>query len=285
MLAGAGAALSAALAGCSGLTPFVGKREESTRTVPVEDASAVAAVVDVGDVTVRSAERDDVRVEFVKQSSSVGADLSKLEFRVERDDDRLVLRGDWTGDGGLWGTPSLDLDVVVPASLSVERVASSVGDLTVENARGDVSIDGQTSDVTVRSHDGSVDVESQTGDVNVRSLDGSVDVDTQTGDVVVRDPSTLAGATTQTGDVDVDVPAIDGDTTIRSQTGDVTAAIAADVDAELRATTEAGDVDVRDLELSDALVDETAASGTLGDGGPTLRVECQTGDVVLERQN
>jgi len=263
-LAGGGAAMAGALAGCSGLTPFVGKRLESTRTVALDGAASLAAEVEVGDVRVRSADRDDVHVEIVKQSSSVNADLSKLEFRVERPNDRLRLRGEWHGDGSLSGTPSLDLDVVVPRSLPVTRLQTDVGDVDVEDVRGDLA------------------ASSSTGDVVLRSVRGAVRAETQTGDVTVADVDAFAGASTQTGDLDVAVPAVDGETTVRTQTGDVFAAIGADVDAELRAETQTGDVTVDDLALSDATVGETSAAGTLGDGGPLLRFSAQTGDVTLE---
>ncbi|WP_323675421.1 DUF4097 family beta strand repeat-containing protein [Halorubellus sp. PRR65] len=263
LLAGAGAALSAALAGCSGLTPFVGKREESTERVPVDGASALAVAVDVGDVTVRTADREDVHVDVVKQSSSMNADLSKLEFRVERPRDRVRLRGVWTGNGGLSGKPSLDLDVTVPSSLAVAETETQVGDVDVEGVTGDVS------------------ASTSTGDVTVRSVAGAVSAETSTGDVTVEDVDAFGGAETSTGDVTVEVPAIGGDTAVQANTGDVTAAIGADVDAELRASTSTGDVAVNDLSLADGSVDERSASGTLGDGGPLLEFETSTGDVTL----
>lgn len=234
---------------------------ESTERVPVEGASSLAVDVDVGDVTLRTAERSDVRVEVVKQSSSVGADLSNLEFRVERPDGRVRLRGVWTGNGGLSGQPSMDLDVTVPASLSVSEARTEVGDVDVREVAGDVT------------------AESSTGDVTVRSASGAVRASTDTGDVVVEDVEAFAGASAGTGDVTVEVPAIDGDTTIESSTGDVDAAIASEVDAEVRATTDTGDVEVSGLSLD--VVGETVATGTLGDGGPRLAVETGTGDVTL----
>jgi hypothetical protein len=263
LLAGVGTMLSAAVAGCSGLTPFVGKRLESSERVAVNGASSLAVDVDAGDVTVRSEEREDVAVEVVKQSSSVGVDLSKFEFRVERPEDRVRLRGVWTGEAGLAGGPSMDLDVRVPAPLAVS---------TAETSTGDVDVEGVTGDVLARS---------STGDVTVRSVTGAVRTETKTGDVVVADVEAFAGASASTGDVEVEVPAVDGDTEVETSTGDVTAAVGSDVDAVVRAETSTGDVDVSGLELLDATVGEKVASGTIGDGGPTRAFETSTGDVTL----
>jgi hypothetical protein len=286
VLAGIGTMLSAAVAGCSGLTPFVGQRVESTERVSVNDASSVAVDVDAGDVTVRSEDRKDVLVDVVKQSSSVGADLSKLEFRVERPEDRVRLRGAWTGDSGLSSGPSMNLNVRVPADLAVSTAKTGTGDVDVQDVRvlADLAVStakAETGDVDVQDVTGDVLAQSSAGDVTVQSVAGVVRAETDTGDVTVEDIDALAGASADTGDVDVEVPAFDGDTEVKTDTGDVTAAVSADLDAEVRAETDVGDVDVNDLELSDETVGEVVAAGTLGDGGSTLVFEVDTGDVTL----
>lgn len=312
VLRGAGVAVLSALAGCSGLTPFVGKRLESERTIPIEGASSLAVVVDAGDVTVRGERREDVHVDLVKKSSSVNADLSKLEFRVEREDDRVVLRGEWTGDDGLSGKPSMDVTVTAPSTLGVARAEARVGDVAVEHVTvdqenvedesvgdgvlvaesgtgdvsvrdvaGDVRASTGTGDVTLRDVDGGVEASAATGDVTVRAVTGSVQASASTGDVLARDVGSVASASAQTGDVTVDVPAISGATTVEASTGDVTASIGP-IDAELDAHAGVGDVTVDDVELGDATVSESAVRGTLGAGGPTLTLESQVGDVVVD---
>jgi hypothetical protein len=263
-LAGGAAALLASLAGCSGATPFVGKRTERTETVSVGDAERLSVRSAVGDVTLRATDRDDLDVHVVKQSSAVTADLSDLSFLVERDGGDLVLRSEWRGDGRLLGgRPSMDLDVALPRSFPVGLVESAVGDVTLDGVAGDV------------------DVESETGDVRARGVAGSVRAVTSTGDVQVDAPERLRDVRTETGDVTVDVPALDGDTVVRAETGDVDAAVAPDLDADLRARTDTGDVSVTGLSLSDATREERVVVGTLGAGGPTLEFGTQTGDVTI----
>jgi hypothetical protein len=286
VLAGVGTLLSTAVAGCSGLTPFVGQRVESTESVPVSGASSVAVDVDAGDVTVQSEGREDVAVDVVKQSSSVGVDLSKFEFRVERPDDRVRLRGAWTGDSGLSGGPSMDLTVRVPADLAVSTAKTEVGDVDIQDVRVPADFAGSTAttgtgDVDVQDVTGDVLARSSTGDVTVQSVAGVVRAETDTGDVTVEDVDAFAGASADTGDIDVEVPAFDGDTEVQTDTGDVTAAVSTDLDAEVRAETNVGDVEVEELELSDATVGDAVAAGRLGDGGSKLVFGANTGDVTL----
>jgi len=264
LLGGVGAALVAGLAGCTGATPFVGKRLEDDRTVPIEDAAALAVEARIGDVTVRGEERDDVAVHTVKQSSSVGGDLSKLDLAVEREGDRLTLASRYTGESSLLGgTPSMDLTVRVPRSLRVAEIDASVGDVRVEDVTGDLGVD------------------SSVGDVTIRNVEGAVTAEASTGDVRIEGASAVGDVRADVGDLDLAVSAIDGDTTFRTSTGDVDAALSPELDADLAAETSVGDVTVEGLSLGDGTRTESSVSGTLGDGGPTLRVETSTGDIRL----
>jgi hypothetical protein len=264
LLGGIGAAVVAGLSGCTGATPFVGKRIEEDRTIAVEDATALAVDARVGDVTVHGETREDVAVHMVKQSSSVAGDLSKLDLATERSDDRLTLATRYTGDTSLLGgTPTMDLTIRVPDSLRLADIGASVGDVQVEDVAGDLHVD------------------SSVGDVTVEGIDGAVSARASTGDVTVRGASAVGDVRADVGDLDLDVSAIDGDTTFETSTGDIEAAVAPEVDAELVAEASVGDVTVEGLTLQDGTRTESSASGTLGDGGPTLRVETSTGDVNL----
>jgi DUF4097 and DUF4098 domain-containing protein YvlB len=250
------------------MTAFVGKRLEETKTFSTADVSALEVRGEVGDVTLRGADRDDINVRIVKQSSSVRADVTDLKLRTERVDGTLQLYSEWTGDDGVFNNhPSMDFTIDVPQSITVERAETDVGDISVSDVSGDLQAVSSTGDVTIDGVAGTVTAESTTGGIEVTS------------------PDTLGDVSAQTGDVTVDIPAIDGDTTIDAQTGDVEARISRDLDANLAAEADVGEVEITGLELSDASDSEEVTSqevsGTLGDGGPELVLQTQTGDVEL----
>ncbi|MFW5939176.1 MAG: DUF4097 family beta strand repeat-containing protein [Halolamina sp.] len=264
LLAGVGAAALTGLAGCTGATPFVGKRLEEDRTIAIEDTTALTVDAELGEVTVWSEDREDVGVQLVKQSSSVGVDLSDLHFTVEHVDGRLALASRYTGDNSiLGGTPNMDLTLRVPRDFTVAELAADVGDLRAEDVAGDLTARSSVGDVTLRDVTGTVTAASSTGDVDVRGAE-------RVGDV-----------STETGDLDVAVSAIDGDTTMESRVGDATVALSSDLDADIVAETRVGDVEVDDLSLRDVTETGNSLTGTLGDGGPTLRITTETGDVEL----
>jgi hypothetical protein len=268
LLTGGAAALLAGLAGCSGMTPFVGKRLEYSRTIDPDGVDSLAVAVDAGDVTLRADERRDVAVKYVKKSSSVQADLSKLHFRTTRSDGTLRLRSEWNGGNSPFGgRPQVDVDAAVPTALSVDRVETKAGDVSISDVDGDVTL------------------RSAAGDVVAKRVTGTVDAETQAGDVRIEDPDAIGDLRTATGDVRADVPAIDGATKVTTETGDVTVYVSSAVDADLVARTETGEVNVDGLSLSnvertDDFVGSTVRGG-LGDGGPRLLLETQTGDVTV----
>lgn len=266
LLGGVAGAGLLTLPGCSGMTPFVGQRIEESETVDPNDADRLSIRGDAGNVVVVGDDRSDIEVELVKQSSSIRSNLDDLEFEIDRSNDELEFRSEWHGDEGWFQSrPSIDFDIDTPYSVSLDRIESSVGRVIVQNVSGNL------------------DLRTSTGQIDVETVSGTVSAQTSTGRVAVRDVERIGDLRTSTGRVETEVPAIDGDTRLSTSTGRITAAISEDLDAELRATTNTGSVDVGDLELNDRTSENGFISGTLGDGGPTLEIETNTGRITLER--
>lgn len=245
LLAGGAAAALTSVAGCASTTPFVGQRVEETERLSTDDVDAVAVETPTGSVTVRTAERDDIRVDIVKQSSAVTADVTKLELGTERRDGRLRLFPDAGGSESVFGgQPSMSLDLVVPSSLALEAVETSTGPVDVDGTSGDL------------------DVTTTTGSIELRNVDGTVSASATTGGVEIEGVARLGDVDTSTGSIDVEVPRLDGDTEVAATTGDVT---------------------LEEVSLDDYRREDDRVTGTLGDGGPRLDIETTTGGVTLER--
>ena len=262
LLGGVATGATAALAGCSGMTPFVGQQLTTSETMAAEDVDALRVDGDAGEITVLGSDREEIDVDVKRQSSSIRTDLETLELRSERTNGTLELRSEWAGsEGWLRNRPSMNLEIDAPREMALEAVRASVGRVTVRDMAGDLQIDAST------------------GRVDVADVDGGVGASTSTGRVEIRDVERLDDVSTNTGRVEADVPAIDGDTTISTTTGRIEAAIDPDLDAELRVQTNTGGVDVSGLELTDETRGDDVLTGTLGDGGPTLRLETNTGRI------
>ena len=126
---------------------------------------------DRGDITVRSSEEAQVRVDGKKNInawSETDAEhlASAISVEIAKNGDGYEVRpvNARSGDSRV----SLDLDVSVPKKAS----------LTIHNDHGDVSVSDMGRPVTVNT---------TTGDVEVRDTAGDVTIDTQRGDVKVSD--------------------------------------------------------------------------------------------------
>ncbi|SDR01175.1 DUF4097 family beta strand repeat-containing protein [Natronobacterium texcoconense] len=282
LLGGAAATASAALAGCSGMTPFVGQQLAHTETVSSDDVERLSVDTTSGEITVTGGDHDEIGVDVEKQSSSIRTDLEDLTLQTEQTDGTLELRSEWDGSLGWFESqPSMNLEIDLPREIELEEIRTSVGRVTVADVTGDLEVDTSTGRVTARDIDGDLEVDTTTGRVDITDVDGAVGADTTTGRVEIRDVELLEDVSTTTGRIETDVPAIDGDTEITASTGRIEAAISPDVDAELSVRTNTGRLEIDDLELTDATRGDDLVTGTLGDGGPELRFETSTGRITL----
>ncbi|UPV74887.1 DUF4097 domain-containing protein [Halorussus limi] len=254
----------AALSGCSGATPFVGKRLEDARTFDAGSVDTVTVNGQNGEVRVRPTDADRVRVETVKQSGSVFADLSDVRVEMSVESGELAVKTRRTGDGSwLGGPPSVKIRVELPSSVGLGR-------LRTEN--GTVDVRGVATDATLVTENGRVEA---------HDIDGFVSAESENGSVAIRGVSGVGDVRTENGSVQLDVPAIRGATTVESENGSVDAAVASDLNATLSARTDNGDLDVRLPNFEADVRSEHLVEGTLGDGGPELRFATENGSVEL----
>ncbi|ELY55742.1 DUF4097 family beta strand repeat-containing protein [Natronococcus jeotgali] len=266
LLAGLSAAGTAALAGCTGSTPFVGRRLAESRTIDPEDAAAIAITGSAGDLTVTGDDREAIGLEIEKQSSSIRTDLEALELESTRDGDVLELQATYDGDTGWFESePAMDLDVALPEALSVDRLRTGTGQVTVTDVTGDL------------------EARSSTGSVEIRDVDGTVTAETSTGGIEIEDVAAVGDVTASTGSIEAAVPAIDGDTVLSASTGSVEVALSPTIDADLEARTGTGslEIDADGLGLEEYRREDDRVSAALGEGGPRLRIETSTGEVSV----
>lgn len=279
LLTGAGGAALAATAGCS----FVERDEAETvqRRFDVEEIDAVSIASDTGDLSVRSGDPGELRIQGEKRAAS-GDAIDSLSLTDRRDGSRLGLGTD-VGDGpwpvGWLRTPRLHVDVAVPPSVRVEEAVASPGDLEVENVAGPLTAEADTGDLYVADVDGAVDARVDAGRLIVRDATGSVVARADTGTVNVD--GVIAGIRSGTGDVSATVRGIDGAPTIETDTGDVGLALSRSLDVTVSASVDTGSIDVPGGESASVRTNGNSRTVVLGDGSGEIEVATDTGDVSI----
>ncbi|ELZ84313.1 DUF4097 domain-containing protein [Haloferax larsenii] len=247
----------ASLAGCT--APSIETREAETRVVSPDGFESLEVRNRNGTVTIEPWEQNDVEVRVVKRGF-VTEDLDSVRVDIGGDESltvERVVRGD---------DPEpvvVELEIRVPSAFPVSHASTSNGSVDVRRTAGDL------------------EVQTTNGDIDVQRVDGFVDATASNGSVSARGVAGLDGVRTTNGSITVDVFSIRSDTSIETSNGEIDAALASDLDAELVAQTSTESIDVSGLSLADASISRTHVDGTLGDGGPTLTVLTSNGRIEL----
>jgi hypothetical protein len=259
LLAGLPAAVGS-LSGCIYLN--LGPRTERSidREVPVRDATSLSLRVTNGDVSVEGGDGDAVRLEGTKWTRGDECLLDRLRLRVERADGKLMIA---SNEGEFSRPVGIDVDATIPDDLPVSQVASTNGDVRLSDLAGD-----------------DLAVDTVNGDVDLESVDAAPDVETNNGDVRARELPDLRSIWTINGEIDVELEGVSDDAVMRTTNGDVTARLG-EVDARIVARTRNGDVSVDGLDVTVDTSTKKRLEGTIGAGGPELRIETTNGDVTL----
>lgn len=197
------------------------------------------------DIILRPGAGNEARVEVFGKGRNLEEAFQRLNFRVEREGGGLVVKTE--RDGGWFrghnGT-SFDIVITAPASLNLS-VATSSGDVQIQQLEGDLSIATSSGDIMIGSARGPISIATSSGDVEADRLEGVVEFSTSSGDFEV---DAIRGAQVsfasssgdfQAGQVDVDrfeASSSSGDIAVRSLVGD----------AEV--STSSGDIELREFE-------------------------------------
>lgn len=281
LAATAGAALTAG-AGCSGLLDRSVERRTEVETFRAAALSTLVVEAATDDVAIERRDTDEVRVRADKRAFGA-ADPAGTELTTHRHEEQLAVSTTTPTVVGFGGA-SVDLQITLPSTVTVDRV---------ETADGDIAVRGVTGDVRLRSHDGSVTAHDLAGDVVALTDDGAVTVvgtdgrvvaRSRDGGVTVESPGRVDRLETNDGDVVTDIPRVASSATVRSDDGDITARLAPTLDASLRARTRDGDVTVEsDVDVR-RRTDEMVR-GQFGDGTRDLTLLTNDGDIGLRESN
>ncbi|MBT0770740.1 DUF4097 family beta strand repeat protein [Kineosporia sp. J2-2] len=188
----------------AGVTLFWSAQEETTRKGFSDGVTQLRVRTDTGHITVRAgAEGEPVSLKARSRTAFATPDVVTSEK-----DGTLEVEGRCTGRFPLLNLCSIDLDLVVPAGVSVTAVTDT-GDVVLEGTTAGGSASTDTGDIELTSVGGTLTLETDTGKVTGTGLTGGgVTASSDTGDIELSfgtAPDTVR-ATTDTGDAVVRVP-------------------------------------------------------------------------------
>jgi hypothetical protein len=182
---------------------------QTDRTIPVTRGSRLTISNDVGEVVVRSWDRDSVRLQAVH--------AAKTAIDVQTNANVVSVRSRAAGP-----SRSVDYEVSVPSWLPVRVSGEALyigiegvqGEVSAETVRGDIVIRGGAGTVTAKSIQGEIIVENSKGRINASSVNeairitgaaGEITAETTNGDIVLsKIEAKLLDVATVNGDLQLE---------------------------------------------------------------------------------
>src|SRR5881296_370213 len=165
------------------------------------------------------------------------------------------------------------------------RVDVAAANVTVDHAKGSLLVDTGSGDVRLSDAEGEVSLDTGSGSVTVSAVSGpEVRLDTGSGDVTAssvraNDVKIDTGSGNVRLDLLADVRALDVDT----GSGDVTINVPADLGAAVDIETGSGDIDLQNVTVRTTRLERDHLTGEIGDGKGRIRIETGSGGVRLVR--
>jgi len=286
-----------------------------TRNYDVAPGGTVQVSTEGGKIQVEAADSPDANVgvriearEHIRAGSDAEADelLKGLDLQIEQHagDVSATAHYDRHGWGFQMGSNPVRVDFVVkvPKRCSVNLTTSggdisisnlngqvkahtSGGDISIGRILGDVSATTSGGEVNLGGAQGAVHLVSSGGHITTGPLAGRAEIKTSGGSIRVESIQGRLSALTSGGNVRAAFSGpMDGDSELSTSGGSVDATLGAATACNLDASTSGGSVSVKHLTVAieRGAPGRNRLEGSVGGGGPRLRLHSSGGDIEIQ---
>jgi hypothetical protein len=204
-----------------------------------------------------------VAVNAVKRTRMDREELDKVTISVTEEDDTLVIEAIPDSDASSW--VSIDMNIKVPSSVTVNQVTTTNGAIQLSKVKGNVSL--------VTSN----------GAIVVNDLDGYVSATTSNGHITVENTTGVSFLQTSNGGITAEVAAIQDDLDIITSNGQIIVSLSPAINAELDLKTSNGRISLSGISLTNATYNDRHTMGTLGEGGPVITIQTSNGNITINK--
>lgn len=249
-------------------------KETFQKSYPLRSGGEVEVRNTNGGITVEAWDRDEVRVEAVKE---VKADsdarareiLQKIRIDVQASAGQVLIETKLPKDeGGLFKMltgNSTNFNVTYKIRAPRDIVAA------LHNTNGGVRLVGTRGKAVLHTTNGGASVERVEGDIRMRSTNGGL--------TVVDASGTLDGETTN-GGINAHLTQVNGDVTLSTTNGGVTLKVPRDLRASLDVSTSNGSIR-SDLEVEGGRRARKSLTGDINGGGDMVKIRSTNGGVKI----
>lgn len=250
-------------------------KETFLKTYPLQSGGQVEVHNTNGGITVEAWDRNEVRVEAIKEVKASSDEkakeiMRKIQVDVQagsgavRIETRLPKN---TGDGlfGWMSGSGTNFNVTYKIRAPHDVVAS------LHSTNGGVRLVGTRGRAVLETTNGGASVERVEGDIRMRSTNGGLNV--------VEASGTLDGMTTN-GGINAHLTDVDGDISLSTTNGGVTVKVPRDIRASVDVATSNGSIR-SDLDVEGGRKGRKSLTGDINGGGGSLKVRSTNGSVKI----
>lgn len=249
-------------------------KETFLKTYPLQSGGRVEVHNTNGGISVEAWDRNEVRVEAIKEvkadseakarevmqkiriDAQAGSGAVRIETRLPRNEGGLL---SWmTGD-------NVSMNVNYKIRAPREMVAS------LHSTNGGLRLVGTQGRAVLETTNGGVTVERVEGDIRLRSTNGGL--------TVIEAAGTVDGETTN-GGINAHFTEVDGDISLSTTNGGVTLKVPRDIRASIDLATSNGGIH-SDLEVEGGQKGRRSLTGDINGGGGSLKIRSTNGGVRL----
>jgi hypothetical protein len=251
-----------------------------------------------GTITIAQGTGSQVEVQVEKRADR-GARFEDVGFVVKRsatgltvcavydDDDECDMERGYRGQRRRnrgWNSPRANFTVRIPAGVLVQAETGN-GDVTINGAGSEVSVNSGNGRVRITSTTGRVVAHTGNGDITVDGARGAVDANTGNGNVRVATSSGPVTARSGNGDIDVSMDRVERASGMSFSTGSgrIVLAMPGDFGAELEGSTGNGHISSELPIRIEGRIETNHMRGTIGRGGERLEVSTGNGDIEIRK--
>ena len=270
--------------------------EKIDESYPVGEGTTLYVESSFGKIDISTYNGTQIKLVGEKNTNFGDSELDRIDLNVETGKYFLI---DIDNNDYWWVWFSLDIRI--PDYVKIKEVNLINGELEIEGTSGSLDIDIRNGDMSVRKHNGNVYADCEDGNVEIIDLDGNltvdqksgeldvigvsgvVDVELNSGEMKMKDINTLRSVSVDSGSLDIQFDNIHRDGgEINSDFGEVRVRIPMNLSCRLDIKADMGDIIIENLAVDWVRNEEMEKVGTIGDGGPILRIRLGFGEITLE---
>ncbi|MFP4976567.1 hypothetical protein ACE6ED_14270 [Paenibacillus sp. CN-4] len=188
------------------------KEESASKELTLPSDGLTKMIVDHrnGEVKITGTDSDQIEVSAAVKADGVSMD--KLDLTLEAREDTAVLNAQFKAQFLAMGTGSVDLEVKVPESLTLEVTSHRDGKITLSDLSSGATISNINGEIQASDISGTLEIDNRDGDINARNISSDVIVHNINGHIVVD--GVTGSAEIHVGDGSLDLDHVDKDAMI-----------------------------------------------------------------------